>query len=98
MQQSILVLSYCAPTILLAFVLLLFLFSCDLLQVFNCQMLNFVSLYLQFNLRVGIIGVAYLIGMSTYTLGSIVVGLLTDILVSEYLLCGECKCFGRLYM
>jgi len=61
-------------------------------------MLNFVSLYLQFNLRVGIIGVAYLIGMSTYTLGSIVVGLLTDILVSEYSLCGECKCFGRLYM
>ena len=59
-------------------------------------MLNFVSLYLQFNLRVGIIGVAYLIGMSTYTLGSVVVGLLTDILVSEYSLCGECKCYNNL--
>jgi len=45
---------------------------------------------------VGIIGVAYLIGMSTYTLGSIVVGLLTDILVSEYSLCGEWKRYNNL--
>ena len=45
---------------------------------------NTASSYLQFHLRVGIIGVAYLVGMSTYTLGAIVVGLLTDKLVSEY--------------
>ena len=44
---------------------------------------NTASSYLQFNLRVGIIGVAYLVGMSTYTLGAIVVGLLSDKLVSE---------------
>ena len=38
-------------------------------------LLNSVSLYLQFNLRVGIIGVAYLVGMSMYTIGSIIAGL-----------------------
>jgi len=34
---------------------------------------------------VGIIGVAYLVGMSTYTIGSIIAGLLTDKLASEYI-------------
>jgi len=37
---------------------------------------------LQYNLRVGIIGAIYLVGMSVYTLGSVVTGLLTDKLVS----------------
>jgi len=50
---------------------------------YYCNECKLSSSLLQYNLRVGVIGVIYLVGMSLYTLGSIVVGLLTDKLVSE---------------
>jgi len=50
---------------------------------YYCNGCKLSSSLLQYNLRVGVIGVIYLVGMSLYTVGSIVAGLLTDKLVSE---------------